>query len=256
MTPSTSQTTLYDQYGLPFPVFMDTREGNQGVAGTYTPPNNLTCSYQNPITGASVTGPIFYQPINELPDSPEVEIAEQCTTTKRFDCPYSFAQSLIPLMPRGTLLVDLEGNITRILSVRIQRQRSLRCILTITTESVSFDTPPDEFSIAPVELGINIMKHPRYFSALYPNPNYDTLIEMQVKQSIIRAIQTYQDSPFFPSADLLNGLIQNQIYSNFAGGLVTYTVPATAFTPPVVLNYNPTVTPSFSISMPLPPLVK
>ena len=249
MTPSTSPTTIYDQYGMPFPVFLDTKETNPTVAGTATPAGSLEAAYQNPVTGELGNGSIYNFPIQELPDSPEIEIAEQCTTTKRFECPYAYVIQLTPLLPRGALLIDQEGNITRILNVRIQRQRATKAILSITTESVSFDTPPDEFSCTPVELGFNILKHPRYFYALYPDPALDTTVEMQVKQSIIRAIQTYQDSPFFPSADLLNGLIQNQIYSNFAGGLVTYTIPGTAFTAPIVVQYNPTVTPSARIAL-------
>ena len=250
MTPSTSPPTIYDQYGLPFPVFADTVEVNAGVAGTPTPAQNISASYQNPITGQPViNGDIYHFPIQELSDSPEIEVAEQCTTTKRFDCPYAYAQRLLPSLPRGALLIDQEGNITRILTVRLQRQRTLKCILSITTESISFDTPPDEFSVTPVELGINIMKHPRYFYALYPDPANDTLTEMQAKQSIIRAIQTYIESPYFPSADLLNGLVQNQIYSGIASGYFTY-VQNTPFGP-VVLPYDPTQTPSPIIAMAL-----
>jgi len=249
-TPATNLTTIYDQYGLPLPTFMDTKETTSGVSGTASPSTAIEYSFQNPVTGAVVTTNNPYMvPIQELSDSPSVEVAEQCTTTKSFEVPYSYATDMMPLLARGTLFRDSFDNYNRILTVRLQRQRTTKAILTIVTESVSFDTPPDEFSCTPVELGVNIMKHPRYFYALYPDPDLDTLLERQVKRAIIRTIQTYQDSPFSPSADYLNGSVQNQILNALSGGTITYTPPNSGSGTPTIATYNPATGGSASIAL-------
>jgi hypothetical protein len=235
-TPAVTKITVYDQYGLPFPVFMDTMETNTGVSGTATPVAALIPRAQSPLDGSQVTTIAGY-PFNEEVDSPLVEVAEQCTTTKTFVGPYSYAADLMPLLARGALLADQEGNFTRILTTRLQRMRTTLARLTIVTESVSFDTPPDLFSCTPVELGINIMKHPRYFYALYPDPATDTTVQMQVKQAIIRAIQTYQDSPYFPTTNtlsacaLLSGQVQNVIAAVLVNGKFIYTIPNPNYQP-------------------------
>ena len=163
--------------------------------------------------------------IEEEPDSPEIERAEQGTFMHRFKvATWSLATQFISMLGRGTFLTDSYGNRWRVLSSKIQSQRGGAATCSITAESLSFDSPPDEFSITPVELNVDIMKHPRYNWALLPWTNdqssYTTLSNGQVityndiKQSIIRQIQVYRDAPYLASGDAVNGSIQTSIMSS------------------------------------------
>ncbi|WP_155459429.1 hypothetical protein, partial [Streptococcus pneumoniae] len=60
---------------------------------------------------------------------------------------------------------DSYGFLYKVLSARAQRSKGEQGTLTLVLEAASFDSPPDEFNIVPVELGLNIIKHPRYFHA-------------------------------------------------------------------------------------------
>ena len=55
------------------------------------------------------------------------------------------------------------------------------------------ESPPDEFSIVPVELGVNIIKHPRYFYA-FMGDGYGSTTEYQ-NQMVIRLLQDYMENP-------------------------------------------------------------
>ena len=59
-------------------------------------------------------------------------------------------------------------------------------------EAASFDTPPDEFNIVPVELGLNIIKHPRYLHA-FLGDGYGSATE-QRNQMVIRLLQDYMNN--------------------------------------------------------------
>lgn len=183
--------------------------------------------------------------VEEEVDSPEIERAEQATFQHRLKTSWANCLALIPMLGRGTFVDDSFGNVWRILSSKIQSARGGdRGTLSIVAESISFDSPPDEYQLVPVELGINIIKHPRYFTVLYPSPaDFSTTVGKgtqtstvaNVKQAIIRAIQTYQDSPFFPSANNVNGLIQNQVINAITAskipvqsGSATNTIDTTA----------------------------
>lgn len=233
--------------GLPH--FLDRADGTDfgaGPVGAPTPAGAITI--QGPL------GATDYE-IQEDVDSPTLERAEQATITKSFhDLTWADACTRILSLGRGGILIDRYNNQIRILSSTIQSQRGDKATLKIVAEGLSFDTPPDEFTCTPVELGINIIKHPRYYFALNPASddynNYvtvgDTDVSLaSVKQAIIRAIQTYQDSPFFPSADNINGLIQNNIISQVADSSINVQVPIAGFdanakedTPPIWDGYT------------------
>ena len=169
--------------------------------------------------------------VEELPDSPELERAEQATCTKRFRMPYIQAQGFLAGLGRGTILQDNESNQIRVLSASVKREKPNMAILTIVAEGLSFDTPPDEFECQTVDLGIDILKHPRYFYALMPNPAVDSVPVQQVKQAIIRAIQAYRDSPTVPPNATTLGAILNMgdihltISSGFTLGKFNYNIP-------------------------------
>jgi hypothetical protein len=103
----------------------------------------------------------------EYPDSPEIERSEQATITHRFICDEYTGGILISAYYRGVLLLDSYGNVTRVLSSKLNHKRANLYDLTITAEGVSFDPPPDEFSVETSELNPGLDKHPRYAQLSY-----------------------------------------------------------------------------------------
>jgi len=209
----------------PLPLQPTGSGGGSAPVGTPTPANALL------ITDASGTSNIS---TNEEPDSPEIERAEQATFQHRFKMAWASCLAFIPLLGRGTFVTDSFGNIWRILSSKIQSMTGTAGSLSITAESISFDSPPDDYQMLPVELGIDLIKHPRYAWALLPFPTDqstsitvgDTIVYYtQLKESIVRMIQMYRDSPYYPSADYVNGLIQNNILTQLTNGFISVTVP-------------------------------
>lgn len=205
--------------------------GGSGTFGTPLPSSAITVAY--PPGNSS-------QPPEETADSPEIERAEQATVMHTFKMSWNDGKALIVGLGRGVFLQDSFGNITRILSSKIKKMRGNQCEITIIAESISFDTPPDDFQIDPVDLGLDLIKHPRYSWAILPITSDsstsvtvgDTVINyVSVKSSIIRLIQSYRDSPFFPSADQINGLIQNNIMAQLNNGFLNVQVPNPDFDP-------------------------
>jgi hypothetical protein len=80
------------------------------------------------------------------------------------------------------------------------------------------DNPPDTFEITPVDLGINILKFPRYFYAFNPlqsqDPDSDTNILLN--QDVIRALQNYFENVTSAYRDALSLQIYLSL-SQFAG---------------------------------------
>lgn len=188
--------------------------------------------------------------LQESVDSPRFERAEQGTATKKFkDIPYADSCTYMAGLGRGTIQVDNSRPdlgapfIFRILSSEQQMETGNKASISIVSESLSFDTPPDEFQVIPVELGIDILRHPRYRLALDPTITDEsntvpvagdagaTVSISTVKQAIIRAIQTYRDSPVFPSADTLNGLFQNNVVTNLNQETVAIYYPSPIYDP-------------------------
>lgn len=194
----------------------------QGAAGTPAPLGTPTPA--GVVFSQSSAGPGTIT-IEERPDGTDIERAEQATFQKKLVMGYQAAVSLLGSMGRGTFLADSGSGfgvqtVWRILSSRIRSLKGNLAELSYTAESISFDSPPDDFNIVPVELGLDILKHPRYAIPLSPvvgdSGTYTTVGDtditfVQVKTSIIRLIQAYRDAPFFPSANNINGLIQNNI---------------------------------------------
>lgn len=231
----------------PYPPFGSPTGVPTAPVGTPNVNGTLQAAGHGVVVGAKNGTPVITgNQIEEMPDSPEIERAEQCTCTKRFRMPYDYAVFLISYMGRGTVLADNENRYLRILSTQIKREKPNMAILTIVSEALSFDLPPDEFSIEPIELGAGIMKYPRYFYALMP-ADTDTPEQSAAKQAIIRAIQTYMDSPFFPTSSSLNGILSGQIQDNIAaqlsGGKSVIRLPNE--------NYDPNITTTEEDSWPV-----
>jgi len=199
--------------------------GGTGVVGTAPPAGSVVISDVN---GGTIT-------LQEDSDSPTVERGVQATAQHKFTMGYTQAVNLGANLPMGTIIQDSSGNIWRLLTSTVQAQEGTKGKLITVSESVSFDTPPDEFQVNTVDLGIDIIKHPRYFPNLYPTQSELGTLTGQIKETIIRAIQTYRDSPFFPTASTLTGLINGQVQNIVTGGLGNGTFVITIKNP----NYQP-----------------
>lgn len=158
----------------------------------------------------------------EPPGSPTIERAEQCTCEHNLEMSWVQCKFYLPMIGRGVVVTDTAGQVWRVLSCKIQRKDGTTGSLSYVMESVSFDSPPDDFDIKAVSLDLNIVKHPRYWWCLSPyitdNSTFtlvgDTKIYYTaIKESIIRMIQNYVDSPFYPSQTQVQGLIQSNILS-------------------------------------------
>jgi len=200
--------------------------GATGVVGTAPPPGSVM------VTTGAAAGILM----EEDPDSPTIERGTQCTCQHRFTYTnYEDAVNAWAVLGMGTILIDSAGNIWRLLTCSIQSEVGGKCKLITVSESVSFDLPPDEFQVNSVDLGIDIIKHPRYFPNLYPTTAEFGTVVGQVKSSIIMAIQAYRDAPFFPAQNnvfgWLNGYIQTLQVSSFSSSNLKLYVPNP--------NYNP-----------------
>jgi hypothetical protein len=165
--------------------------------------------------------------------------------------------------PRGTLVADSGNNFFRILNTNLSRLQGKGEVgqLDLTMEALSFDSPPDEFSINTVNLGLDILKNPRYFYNLIPTsqlpkplPSYlsdDTPVQEAVKSTIIRAIQAYRENPLVPPQQMFNnisGFYHDLIVSNLQSGALNYAIPNPNFNPaykstvvdPTILTAPPT----------------
>lgn len=168
-----------------------------GTMGTATPSGSIIA-----LAAGGVTT-LANMPIEELPESPEIERAEQATITKTFRMSWSECLNRINFLGRGSLVVDTYGNSYLVLSASIHHEEAGTGLMTVVMEAKTFDSPPDEFSIVPVELGVNIIKHPRYFYA-FMGDGYGSTTEYQ-NQMVIRLLQNYMDSP---SANYRNAIIR------------------------------------------------
>lgn len=200
-------------------------QGASGSAKVGTPAPLGARTVNAPNNGTEVT-------VEEETSSPEIERAEQGTFQHRLQMSYEAAIGYLGGLGRGTFVQDsgrLFGipTVWRILSAKAQRKRGNVAELSYTAESISFDSPPDEYDLQTADLGLDILKHPRYAWALNPTGGDDTtgtpvgditVHFTDIKSSIIRLIQSYRDSPFFPSVNQINGLVQTNIMSQLKSG--------------------------------------
>jgi hypothetical protein len=142
------------------PSGLDRATGVGGMPGTATP--NAAIIARG--SGGAIT--LNDIQLEELPSSPTFERAEQATIRHQFRLPLVRAFQLQVTLGRGTFLIDSYGNQTRVLSSEVTPEKPDMAVLTITSEGINFDTPPDEFSIVPEQLGVWIVKHPRYWYSL------------------------------------------------------------------------------------------
>ena len=219
---------------------VDRADGLGGRLGTPTPADAI--SYDSPDGGLTVD----QIPIQELSTSPTMERAEQCTIRKSFTGSWTEMLNRWAVYPRGTLVADSGNNFYRILNTNLSRIQGKGEVgqLDLTMEALSFDSPPDEFSINTVNLGLDILKNPRYFYNLIPTsqlpqpiPSYlsaDSPVQTAVKSTIIRAIQAYRENPLVPPQQMFNnvsGFYHDLIVSNLQSGALNYAIPNPNFNP-------------------------
>lgn len=165
-------------------------------------------------------------PLCEDPNSPQIERAEQATITHTFGLSYQEAMDWLAVLHRGTIHAETgpDGWVRyyMVLSASVQRKPGRMASLTVVTESKSFDSPPDEFSCVPVELGVDIVKHPRYFYAFVGNASMpgtlasgDSVGGLGSKTEILNqmVIRLYQDYKDNSSANYRDAIIQMLNYS-------------------------------------------
>ena len=133
--------------------------------------------------------------INELPNSPQFELAEQETCVHTWRMSYDEAITRKEYYGRGTVLSDSNGDFWRVLSCSVNTQSGYAkpVLFSVASESLSSNLPPDRFEINPVELGINIIKYPRYFYAFNPIPSQDAnwATNQILNEQVIRVLQNY-----------------------------------------------------------------
>ena len=183
------------------PAGIDWADGLNGNFGTASPAASVKAT-----SNAGANSTLDSIAVEESPDSPTIERAEQATVTHTFILPYNQALNRLAIYGRGSLRADSVGNYYRTLSSSVTKLRGNMARLNIVSEAITYDNPPDEFQITPVELGVDILKHPRYFYALMPTnqiPGFtgtdDTTDQAAIKQQIIRSIQVYRENPVVPT---------------------------------------------------------
>lgn len=156
------------------PSSFDRADGNNFYLypGTPAAPGSVKINYGGSLGTNPYGDPIIFE---EYSNSPDIESAEQSTIVHKFHCDRYTAEQLILANPRGTLLVDSTGQFySRVLSSKttpVTKTGAKEWDLTITCESLSFGTPPDEFDIEIVELNPASEKHPRYSALTYYQRN-------------------------------------------------------------------------------------
>lgn len=180
------------------PSGFDRADGLYGRLGTPTPVGAVEADRAGATMTVDQVGP------EELPDSPTIERGEQATISHEYETSWEDGLTRIVGLGRGLLQVDSGGNLTKMLSASIRHVKGGMCRLGTVSEGLSFDNPPDQFQIMPVELGVNIIKHPRYLYAFLGN----SPTEEKLNQMVIRMLQNYFENTSSAYRDALHELIK------------------------------------------------
>lgn len=160
-------------------------------------------------TGPGKVANVDDMPIEELPDSPTIERAENTTVSRKFRGPYGGLQDYLSTLYRGAYRSDTGDPpmLSRVLSAKLAHAEGDMGDLELV-EELQLDVPYDTLDITPVELGVNILKHPRYFNALQGVNELGVYVpeDNTRNQSVIRQLQNYFDNP---SPPLRNAIPKN-----------------------------------------------
>jgi hypothetical protein len=166
--------------------------------------------------------------LEEDPNSPNIELGEQGTIRHTFWCDWDItALGFLTggTLQRGSYFKDSYGNHSRVLNSSIDHFKGEIAKVVVTCESAAFGLPPDEFSIEPVELNPDAVKHPRYNLGQYianedddDDGDYDFLNDQQ--KGVIRYVT--QAPSLYAARDSLQGIF-NSSQTSFAGGPIRWT---------------------------------
>lgn len=188
-----------DYNPLDLPTSRERADGENDRLGTPTPEGAVL------VQSADGDGAVS---VNEDPDSPTVERAEQTTTTHSYTMSWEAAKTQQDNMPRGAIFYasdpadDPEWTpLYKVLSTRIKHSRGEYATLEVVSEQLNGDVPPDQFNITPVELNLNIIKHPRYYRALVGDPADPD--QGVLNTQVIRELQNYMDNPSYAARNAI-----------------------------------------------------
>jgi hypothetical protein len=192
------------------------------LLGTPTPTGRILTS--------SVAGTGIELPIEEEADSPVIENAEQQTITHRFKGGWNELATRMRGLHRGIIRTDSQGTLVKLLSAMLQKQPGGRGTVTTVDEVMTGDTPPDRFECVPVELGLHIIKHPRYIHAFLGNRlmpsslatgdstgGYGSVTEAK-NQAVIRLLQDYMENTSAPWRNNIQALLIASLNSEAGSG--------------------------------------
>ena len=169
-------------------------------------------------------------PLEELDDSPAIERSEQATFTHRYRMPWDKCMDEISSLHRGLVRIDANDDVFVLLSANAQWQKPGIGVLTTVEECKTLDVPPHEIEVTPVELGLNIIKHPRYLWA-FLGTGMGSVTEQQ-NQMVIRLLQDYFENASAAYRDALTKLLKDSMGYNPVSPNPVYSpqppVPATA----------------------------
>src|ERR1019366_7370035 len=146
------------------------------------------------------------RPIEEEPDSPVLENAEQQTITHRFNGGINNILTEHDMLHRGIIRTDSQGYFHKLLSAVAQYKDAHQGTLQTVDEVMSGDTPPDTIEIVPVDLALSIIKHPRYFYS-FLGDGLGSATEKQ-NQMVIRMLQNYFENTTAPFRDAIHAMFK------------------------------------------------
>jgi hypothetical protein len=187
----------------PFPPNgLDRATGIDPFPGTPTPPDVAIASQvatPSP-TGTTGDGSFF----EEDPDSPEFDFGEQGTAAHTFTTDPTTFYTLLQSgsLARGQYYTDSTGDISRVLTSSVKWLKADRVKLRMTMEGINWGIPPDEFTIEPLDINPDLMKHPRYNDGS-GGATGNGLTDAQ--KGVIRAVTNSQTS--YNAATALNAVL-------------------------------------------------
>ena len=166
----------------PIPSTLDRADGSVDGYGAY---KGIATPAEARIVSPSPT--FFY----EMPNSPSIEKSEQATIAHKFVMDWGTGKTLLSAISRGSILTDSFGNVSRVLSNRIDYLKGDYCQQSVTAEGVSFNIPPDEFDIEVLEFNPALQKHPRYagLNQAGTSPGGTKYAAWQLVAIILQAVQ-------------------------------------------------------------------
>jgi hypothetical protein len=143
---------LYDVFP---PSGLDRCDGSDILPGTQDAVNSIFAQIATLYQGDGT----FFE---EDPNSPAFSFGERGTVQHTYYMDPDTFGAIVPFIQRGIWQTDSNGNICRILDTSAQWQKGNYYRVVVTAEGISWGLPPDEFSVKPVEINPDLLKHPLF----------------------------------------------------------------------------------------------